>query len=217
MAAPQHRICQLADEAAAAREPEVALEKLRELRDELVAFERARVSQALRSGSSFGSVAKAMGISRQAAHRRYRDLAPGTAEPVTLSSQARRAIQLARDEAAATGARTVSSEHVLVGVLRSGGRASVALEAGGVNAVAARRCIRIANEARNGHHEPPEENGAVRAVLAEAAKMARSRGSRYVEANDLALAALDGPDDGARRAITALGLKPGAVRERLGC
>ena len=216
MAAPQHRICQLADEAAAAREPEAALEKLRELRDELVAFERARVSQALRTGSSFGSVAKAMGISRQAAHRRYRDLAPGTAEPLALSSHARRAIQLARDEAATTGARTVASEHLLIGVLRSGGSASVALEAGGVNAEAARRCIRRVNGTRNGDGERAEENGAVRAVLAEAAKIARERGSRYVEADDLALAALDGPDDGARRAITALGLKPRAVRERLG-
>lgn len=215
MTAPQHRICRLADEAAATREPEEALEKLRELRDELVAFERTRVAQALRTGSSFGSVAKALGISRQAAHRRYRDLAPATDEPVTLSSHVRRAIQLARDEATATGASTVSSEHLLIGVLRSGGSASAALEAGGVNAESARRCIRMVNDA--GNESRAEANGAVRAVLTEAAGLARSRGSRYVKAEHLALAALNGADGGARRAISALGVTPETVRERLGC
>ena len=214
MPAPQHRICLLADEAATATEPEVALEKLRELRAELVALERARVAQALRTGSSFGSVAKAMGISRQAAHRRYRELAPSKARSLSLSRQVRQAIRLARQEATAAGARGLSSGHLLLGVLRSGGGTSLALEAGGVTAEAARRCLRAGDgDAREGAATAET----AKAVLAEAAEIARARHASSIEADHLVLAALNGPDGGARRAITALGVTPAAVRERLGC
>ena len=72
----QHPICRLAEQAAGADEPEAALQALRELRGELEDLERSRVEDALRNGSSFGAVARAMNISRQAAHRRYRDLVP---------------------------------------------------------------------------------------------------------------------------------------------
>ena len=215
MPAPQHRICLLADEAATTTEPEVALEKLRELRDELAAFERARVAQALRTGSSFGSVAKALGISRQAAHRRYRDLAPSKATSLSLSRQVRQAIRLAREEATAAGARGLSSGHLLLGVLRSGGGTSVALEAGGVTADAARRCLRTGDADASGEGAATAETA--KAVLAEAAEIARARHASSIEADHLVLAALNGPDGGARRAVTALGVTPAAVRQRLGC
>jgi len=193
----------------------VALERLRELRDELVAFERSRVSHALRTGASFGSVAKAMGISRQAAHRRYRDLAPpsATTKPVALSSHARHAIRLARDEAVAAGAPGVATDHLLLGVLRSGGGTSSALEAGGLTVDAARTCIR----AHPGNPSNPPDGTATRAVLAEAAEIARARHAGYIGPEHLALAALNGSDGAARRALTALGVTPAAVRERLAC
>ena len=70
----RHRICRLADEAAAPKKPQAALRTLRELREELLELERSRAAEALRNGSSFGDIAKALGISRQAAHRRYRGL-----------------------------------------------------------------------------------------------------------------------------------------------
>jgi ATP-dependent Clp protease ATP-binding subunit ClpA len=216
--APQHRICLLAEEAATTTEPETALEKLRELRDELVAFERARVAQALRTGSSFGSVAKALGISRQAAHRRYRELSPpqGKSLSLSLSSQVRQAIRLAREEAAAAGARGLSSGHLLLGVLRSGGGTSSALEAGGVTADATRRCLRSDGDG-DSPGDPAATAEAAKAVLAEAAQIARARHASSIEADHLVLAALNGPDGGARRAVTALGVTPAAVRRRLGC
>ena len=61
--------------AAHAEVPESALRGLAELRHELEQFVRANVERALASGRSFGDVARALSISRQAA-RRYRDLAP---------------------------------------------------------------------------------------------------------------------------------------------
>ena len=214
MPAPQHRICQLADEAAAARDPEAALRCLRELRDELVAFERARVGDALRSGASFGAIAKVMGISRQAAHRRYRDLPTAPAEPLAMSSHARRVIHIARRDAAAMGARGVTSEHLLLGVLRSGGSASRALEAGGVDTEEARKFVRADDGTTDELRREPDDGG--RAVLAQAAEIARARHAQFLEAEHIALAALRDPDGGALRTITALGLTPADVRERLG-
>jgi ATP-dependent Clp protease ATP-binding subunit ClpA len=211
---PQHLICRLADEAAALSRPEAALAKLRQLREELERFEHERVAEALRSGSSFGAIARALGISRQAAHRRYRDLAPMAIEKLRLSSHSRRAVQLACHEADAAGADGAASEHLLLGVLRSGGGTSVALEAIGVTGDAVRKCITGATAipGRGG-----EADAAGRAVLAQAAEIARARNARYVDPEHIVLAALDGEDGGAARAVTAIGVTPASVRERLGC
>ena len=211
---PQHLICRLADEAAAITQPERALAKLRELRDALEQFENERVAEALRSGSSFSAIAKALGISRQAAHRRYRDLAPLAVETLRLSSHSRRAVQLACQEADAAGARGVASEHLLLGVLRSGGSTGSALEAIGVSADAVRKCLTDATDATA---TAGEEDVAGRAVLAQAAEIASARSARYVDPEHIALATLDGEDGGAARAVTAIGVTPASVRERLGC
>ena len=211
---PQHLICRLADEAAAITQPERALAKLRELRDATERFENERVADALRSGSSFSAIARALGISRQAAHRRYRDLAPVSAERLRLSSHSRRAVQLAGQEADAAGAPGVASEHLLLGVLRSGGNTGSALEAIGVTVDAVRECLTGATDATP---TAGEEEAAGPAVLAQAAEIARARSAGYVDPEHIALAALDGEDGGAARAVTAIGVTPASVRERLGC
>ena len=194
--------------------PEAALAKLRELRDELERFETERVAEALRSGSSYSAIARALGVSRQAAHRRYRDLAPMAIERLRLSSHSRRAVQLACQEADAAGADGVASAHLLLGVLRSGGGTSRALEAIGVTVDAVRRCLKDATLAAE---TAAEEDAAGRAVLVQAAEIASARSARHVEPEHIALAALDGEDGGAASAVTAIGVKPASVRERLGC
>lgn len=205
------RINHLADEAAATADAETALTLLRELRVEVDELERSRVAEALRDGASFGTIAKAMGISRQAAHRRYRDLAPtAEPEPLQLSSHARRALHLAVQEARRLNARTVGSEHLLLGVLRSGGPTAGALEAEGLTADAVRACVRAAAA-------PDPEQRVTTTVLKEAATVARARNSPFVEADHVVLAALNAPDGGALRAVTALGAQAAAVRARLGC
>ncbi len=54
------------------RDPLLALDELQALRSELDAYENELVGRALASGASFAAVARSLGISRQAAHRRYR-------------------------------------------------------------------------------------------------------------------------------------------------
>src|SRR5215217_7933605 len=99
------RICRLAEEAANATQPRDALRLLCELRQELEDFERRQAARALGAGDSFGAIARALGISRQAAHRRFRDLASGangdgngTERP---TPEARLAAEYAREESAA--------------------------------------------------------------------------------------------------------------------
>ena len=55
------------------RDPLIALDELQALRAELDAYEHELVGRALESGTTFAAVARSLGISRQAAHRRYRD------------------------------------------------------------------------------------------------------------------------------------------------
>ena len=66
------RLVELLAQAVRTPDPEEALHTLSVLRRELDAFERVQAWRALDSGSSYGAVARALGISRQAAHRRYR-------------------------------------------------------------------------------------------------------------------------------------------------
>src|SRR3954447_9080543 len=67
-------ICRLAEAAADATDPEAALETLTRLRREVDEFERQQVARALTAGRSFKTIARALGVSRQAVHRRYYDL-----------------------------------------------------------------------------------------------------------------------------------------------
>src|SRR5436305_12032269 len=146
------RLRDLTEHAVRAQDPAAALRSMTVLREELEAFERLQVARALDAGQSFGAIARALGISRQAAHRRYRDLV-GVALPaenavhdahqgrLLVTSEARAAVNLAREEATTLGAATIGSEHVLLGILRPRA-APVArvLEAGGVTLNDARRC-----------------------------------------------------------------------------
>ena len=135
------RLVELLEHAVRASDPEVALHSLSALRRELDAFERVQAWRALDAGSSYGAVARALGISRQAAHRRYRDLAAATEPPagareparLRVAPEARAAVQLASEEAAALGAARMGSEHLLLGILRAGDPvAAAALRSAGV-------------------------------------------------------------------------------------
>src|SRR5689334_18957925 len=142
------RLVQLLEHAVRASDPEVGLHALSTLRRELEAYERVQAWRALDNGSSYGAVARALGISRQAAHRRYRDLAAATepppgAEPAAprlrVTPEARAAVQLATEEATRMGAPRMGSEHLLLGIIRAGdGRAAAALRRAGVTLEAAR-------------------------------------------------------------------------------
>jgi hypothetical protein len=96
-----------------ATEPLDALASLTALRAQLDAFEQEQVRRALAAGLSYGAIGRGLGVSRQAAHRRYHGLtAPPPRAP--LDDDVRRLLALARHEAALTGATEVGCEHLLL-------------------------------------------------------------------------------------------------------
>ena len=106
----------LLERAITTTDPTAALRALTALREELDALERRQVARALREGKTFTAIAQPLGISRQAAHRRYRDL---NAAP-TVTAEARAALVRAREEAARHGSYSIDSQHLLLALAGSG-------------------------------------------------------------------------------------------------
>jgi transposase-like protein len=211
-------ICELAERAAEAPGPDDALRTLTELRAELDEFERQQVARALTAGETFGDVARAMGISRQATHRRFRDLAPPRSgrRGVAPTPEVRLAVEYARAEAADVGAPELRPEHVVLGILRAGdGRAATALTATGVELEDARRQVRALagrSPERDGLVRPPRDGQVdIRRVLAEAVRCAGRRGATRIEVEDLLRAALGEPEGSAARVLESLGVAPAGV------
>jgi ATP-dependent Clp protease ATP-binding subunit ClpA len=206
------RICELAERAANAEDAESALRTLTELQQELDQFVSANVENALADGRSFADVARALSITRQAAHRRYRDLASERSKErprrLVATDDARAAVRLARERAVAAG-DPPRSEHVLLGILGTDTDASRALQAEGVTLEAAQACARGSDD---GDAEP-----SLRRILRQAGRVAIARGDERLGSDQLLLAALADRDGGAQRTLAAIGVTPAAIRNRLGC
>ena len=123
MAASRGTIEQLARDTARLADPETALRALTALRQELDATEPDLVLRALQAGASWSRIARALGISKQAAHRKYRYLFDHAMDASTggpkllVTPEARQSMQFAREEAKRLGQPAVGTEHVLLGIL----------------------------------------------------------------------------------------------------
>jgi len=208
------RIAQRFTEILEARTPIAALRAVTALRRELDAFERQQVARALAEGATFASIARELGISRQAVHRRFRNLSPADARLVT-SPDTRRVLLYARDEAIALGADTPASEHVLLATLRiSELPAAAVLRAAGATLGRVRAQVEgVSTGARLFRRDPPADD--FRALLKAPARHARERGSARIEVEDLLLGILDDERGGAARTLRALRIDPHAVGDAL--
>src|SRR4051794_6329413 len=148
MSAPDRLLAQ----ALGLHDPAAGLEAVRELREHLARLEAIHVENALRSGWRWSDVASGLGLSKQAAHRKYAatmrerlahaDAAPEGERRVVVSAPARLAVMLARQEADAMRRAAVGTEHVLLGLTRlEGSRAAGALAAVGATPEATRTAV----------------------------------------------------------------------------
>jgi ATP-dependent Clp protease ATP-binding subunit ClpA len=202
--APGERLSRLAAEAAGAPTPGDALRKLADLRVEVEAFERRQVAHALAEGATFAAIARDLGLTRQAVHRRFRDLS--TQPPLLTAPDVRRIMRYAREEATALGAEDLAGEHVLLAVLRASDLAGAGLER-------ARTQVEAATPRRRLFHRDPDSGGGdLRALLIAPAREARARGSRRIEVEHLLLGTLDDSSGGASRTLRALGVDPAVIR-----
>ena len=207
MSVSGQRICRLAEAAADADEPEAALRALTELRAELEQFERQQVARALTAGRSFSVIARALGVSRQAANRRFKDLARSRqASDVAPSPEVRLAVEYAGAEAAALGAGGIQPAHVVIGILRAGDRrGAAALAAAGVELASCRRAA-------------PTGGGddiGVRALLADAVWTARRAHRDRVAIEDVLRAALSGEYPSVEAMLCGAGVAPQQVLKAL--
>jgi hypothetical protein len=205
------RLARLAAEAAGAESPGAALRKLRALQRAIDTYERELVARVLAEGGSYAQIGRELGLSRQAVHRRYRDLQPATTENVLAPSDAvRLALRFAREEAAALAAPAVGGEHMLLGLLRAAPPG--ALENAGVTLTKARLQVEAVSP-RSSMLAANRPLTDVRALLTEPAREALRRGSRTIEATDLLAGLLRDP--AAARTLRALGADPAGLRARL--
>ena len=208
------RLAELAAEVADAPTPRAALRRLGELRDELEAFERRQVGRALAEGASFAAIARDLGLSRQAVHRRFRSL---VTEPATVltAPDVRRVLQYAREAATAYGDGAVGSEHVLLAILRAGDLpAADVLREAGISLDRARTHVEGSTpRARLFRREA--DPGDLVTLLEGLVRTARARGGGRIEVEDVLAGALEDPAGGAARTLRALGADPHEVRERL--
>jgi ATP-dependent Clp protease ATP-binding subunit ClpA len=213
-APPGRRLAELAAEAAAAPNPGAALRKVADLRRELEAFERRQVAGALAAGASFAGIARELGISRQAVHRRFRDLASAQL-PLLTAPDVSRVLRFALEDANAVGADDVGGEYVVLGALRAADiPAAIVLRSAGVTLERARVHVE-AGAPRTKLFRRTAEARDVQPVLVGAAHEARARDARRIEVEHLLLGALREPGAGAPRMLRAMGVDPADVSERL--
>jgi uncharacterized protein YerC len=185
MAPNAQNIVALLERALTVPAPIESLATLAELREELDELERMHVARALQAGESYADIARPLGISRQAAHRRYRVLASTAPAKPTLSPEARSALVRAREEAARHGSVSIDSTHLLLAI--AGQR--------GVDVDAARRSF-----------GPPTINAPVPSGLHPALHARLTRAAGMLGVDHLVRAALEDPDG--RRLLDRLGVAP---------
>jgi ATP-dependent Clp protease ATP-binding subunit ClpA len=224
---------ELARRAGRLGDPEEGLTAVTALRAHLDALEAQHVEGALRAGLSWREIGRLLGVTRQAAHKKYAAILEqqtgedGKPETPMLvpTEEARRALRAARQEAGAMGHRFVGPEHLLLGLLRDDqGTASYALEAAGISFAAARREVRrLYGEQDEGDagaqsdasaSDAPISNRA-RTTLEAALEEAGRRGDASLGVEHLLAALLGDLQGGAVQTLLALGVTVDEVEHEL--
>jgi hypothetical protein len=218
--------------------PEQGLAAIAALRQELEALERHHVATAVAEGWSWSKVAVALGVTKQAAHKKHAravkalaaaaegDAVPGDAR-VVVTSEARDAVRFAREEATAAGVKVVGTEHLLLGVMRAASPEDArVLQAAGVDLDAARDCLQptMAEEDRAIAVTATDTAAAAaatgvsplaRACLEQSLRETVRRSDRQLKPKHILLALGSRPDGGAARTLESLGASPETIRRLL--
>jgi hypothetical protein len=203
-------------------------EHLGELADHLIGH---FVDQARRSGASWTEIGQSMGVTKQAAQKRFVSRGPDLNEAFgrvlwgsgerfqRFTDRAKRAVIASRQEAIRRRNEQVLPEHVVLGLLHEPeGMAAKAIAALGVPAEAAREALAAAlppalpREPDKGHvpFDSRSKN-----VLTFALREALSLGHNYIGTEHILLGVLEEEDSQGGGALTGLGITAERAREWL--
>lgn len=215
------RSVEVARRAARLDDPAEGLAAVRGLRREVESLEVEQVRHALDQGWSWRRVAEALGVSKQAAHKKHAAGPPQAGAPqvegrqrLVITGQARRAVEYAREEARLLGHPAVEPAHLLLGLLRSGdGAARTALEAAALDLDSTRRDARTMRPASPAE-DPAAASGRVpvspraRGAFEQALREAVARGDEHLGMEHILLALLRDSESGAPATLGRLGVAP---------
>jgi hypothetical protein len=200
-------------------DPEVGLAAVAELRRELERVEELHVARAVHARWTWARMGQALGVSKQAVHRKYSRRVLSQPEPIDnhemlVAPNARLAVFMARREAAARGDEAVGTEHLLLGMLQQGeGGACEALKEVGVTLQAARVQADLFFPSSLAELEPSNLplTESARATLERSTREVIRRGDRKLETSHLLLALLRDDDSRALELLTSLGVSSDEV------
>jgi hypothetical protein len=211
----QPSVVELARRAAELGDPRQALRAIADLRRRLEELEEYHVETALARGASWSEIGSTLGISKQAAHKRFAARVVGRADRpgtrMTVTGAARLAVRLARTEAAAAGIGTLAPEHLLLGLLQlPEGKATHLLSEAGLRLPAARAVLASPGRKKLSPREVVI-SARTRAVLERALEEAVARGDDELGDIHVLLAVLHAGGSGVRRRLEELGVQPGEL------
>ncbi len=171
------------------------------------------VEECRRSGRSWSEISAALGVSKQAAHKRFSLPGPKLER---FTGRARSAVRAAADDARTFGHTYIGTEHLLLGLLESrGGVAARVLEALGFShEQVAAEVVRAAPVTPSTVVDPPLTPRAD-ATLERARTEATDLGHNYVGTEHLLLALFDDPKGVAAQILIAGRASHDDVRNRV--
>lgn len=207
----------LVESATQLSDPGRGLEAVSALRRRIEDIERLQVERAIGSGWSWSRVAEALGVSKQAAHKKHASALrkPPAENGVIVTGAARLAVRRATEEARAMGARAVGTEHLLLGLIRDpGGPVAEAMGRLGAGPEDVRSAVQptVGDDAGDG---AVVISALARKVLEQALAETVQREHGHLGEEHLALALLRDEEGGAVRTLAALGIDCGRLRDEL--
>lgn len=171
------------------------------------------VDQCRRTGRSWSEISGALGVSKQAAHKRFSFAAPNTER---FTDRARAVLSRSVEEAHLLGHNFVGTEHLLLALLQSAGGMAAQLlgEFGITRTTAEAQILTLIKRGTQSLQDNPPFTPRATGVVREATSEALRLGHNYVGTEHLLLALFNDEDAIASKVLAAVGARYEIVAAR---